>query len=270
MEPIIQTTYYKIPSKKKVKLKVALVADLHNNDSTDIIDILKDEQPDIIVVAGDLMTMPYEEERHESHSIKYKLFSFVYGTLKRIISVFLDEKNETYENALEFLNRAIKIAPVYYALGNHERGMTDEMRCNIKSTNTILLEDEWIKYKEIEIGGITSRYRDELRVDWIGKSDAYRIMICHNPEFSKLVSESDDVDLILSGHAHGGQIRIADRGLFAPGQGLFPKLTSGVYDVDNAKLVVSRGLANTATLIPRIGNKKEVIILYVVGEPYEG
>ncbi len=216
------------------------------------------------------MTLPYEEKRHEAHSFKYRLFALVYGTLKSIVSIFRHEKDETYANAFDFLNQATKIAPVYYALGNHERGMTDEMRYNIKSTNTILLEDEWIKYKEIEIGGITSRYRDELKVDWIGKSDAYRIMICHNPEFANLVSESGDADLILSGHAHGGQIRISNRGLFAPGQGLFPKLTSGVYDVDNAKLVVSRGLANTATLIPRIGNKKEVIILYVVGEPYEG
>ncbi len=236
---------------------------MHNNDSTDIIDILKNEKPDIIVVAGDLMTMPYKEERHESHSIKYKLFSFVYGILKRIFSVFLDEKNETYENALEFLNQATKIALVYYALGNHERGMTDEMRCNIKATNTILLDDEWTKYKEIEIGGITSRYRDELNVDWIGKSDAYRIMICHNPEYAELVAEAGDVDLILSGHAHGGQIRIAGRGIFAPGQGLSPKLTSGIYDIGDAKLVVSRGLANTATLIPRIGNKKEVVIIEV-------
>ncbi len=263
MLPIIQTTHYTVQTKKKVKLKAALVADLHNNDSTNIIDILKNEKPDIIIVAGDLMTFPYDEKRRETHSLKYKLFYFVYGMLRSIFSVFCQEKDENYENALEFLNRATKIAPVYYALGNHERGMTDEMRCNIKSTNTILLEDEWIKYKEIEIGGITSRYRDELKVDWIGKNEAYRIMICHNPEYAEFVSRSGDMDLILSGHAHGGQIRIAGRGLFAPGQGLFPKLTSGVYDIGNTKLIVSRGLANTATLIPRLWNKKEVVIIEV-------
>ncbi len=246
-----------------MKLKVALIADLHNNESTDIIAILKKENPDIIVVAGDLITLPYEEKRHETHSLKYKLFAFVYGAVKSVISPFHHKKDGNYENALNFLKQATKIAPVYYALGNHERGMTDGMRRNIKSSNAVLLEDEWTKYKEIEIGGITSRYRDELKVDWIGKSDAYRIMICHNPEYAEFVAASGDMDLVLSGHAHGGQIRIAGRGLFAPGQGLFPKLTSGVYDVGNAKLVISRGLANTATLIPRIGNNKEVVIIDV-------
>lgn len=260
---IIQTTHYTVQTNKKVKLKAALVADLHNNDSTNTIDILKNEKPDIIIVAGDLMTFLYDEKRRETHSLKYKLFYFVYGMLRSIFSVFCQEKDKTYENALEFLNQATKIAPVFYALGNHERGITDEMRCNIKATNTILLDDEWTKYKKIEIGGITSRYRDELNVDWIGKSDAYRIMICHNPEYAELVSHSGDMDLILSGHAHGGQIRIANRGLFAPGQGLFPKLTSGVYDIGNTKLIVSRGLANTATLIPRLWNKKEVVIIDV-------
>ncbi len=218
---IIQTTCYAIQTKKNAKLKIALVADLHNNDSLEIIDILKNEKPDIIIIAGDLMTLPNDDKGYESHSLKYKLFSSVYGIIYSIFSLFRSEKEETYENALEFLNQATKIAMVFYALGNHERGMTDEMRCNIKATNTILLEDEWTKYKEIEIGGITSRYRDELKVDWIGKNEAYRIMICHNPEYAEFVSRSGDMDLILSGHAHGGQIRIANKGLFAPGQGLF-------------------------------------------------
>ena len=82
----------------------------------------------------------------------------------------------------------------------------------------------------------------------------YKILLCHHPEYWSFL-RSRKLDLVLSGHAHGGQWRIMGRGVYAPGQGLFPKLTSGV--VEN-RLLISRGLANT-TIIPRINNPVEIV-----------
>ena len=79
------------------------------------------------------------------------------------------------------------------------------------------------------------------------------VMLCSNDYIKEL-----NIDLTLSGHAHGGQIRILGQGLIAPGQGFFPKYTSGMYD---GRLIVSRGLANNAPPIPRLFNRKELIFI---------
>ena len=84
--------------------------------------------------------------------------------------------------------------------------------------------------------------------------DGYHILLSHHPEYYPLVS--DKVQLMLSGHAHGGQIRFFKRGLYAPGQGWLPKWTKGVYD---NRLVVSAGLSNTASPIPRLFNPTEIV-----------
>ena len=89
------------------------------------------------------------------------------------------------------------------------------------------------------------------------QQDGFKILLCHHPEYRDRYLKDMKIDLILSGHAHGGQIRFAGQGLFAPGQGLFPKYTSGMY----GNLVVSRGLANTAGFIPRLGNPTEIVYL---------
>lgn len=83
----------------------------------------------------------------------------------------------------------------------------------------------------------------------------YRILLCHHPEYYPRYLMGRKIDLILSGHAHGGQWRIGQQGIYAPGQGLLPRLTSGVVD---RKLVISRGLFNRA-MIPRVNNPTEIV-----------
>ena len=89
-----------------------------------------------------------------------------------------------------------------------------------------------------------------------------KVLICHHPEYYPKYLKDMPIDIIVSGHAHGGQWRFFGRGVFAPGQGLFPKYTSGVYD---GRLVVSRGLKKTI-IPPRIFNPREVVIIDVVNE----
>jgi predicted MPP superfamily phosphohydrolase len=94
------------------------------------------------------------------------------------------------------------------------------------------------------------------------KESGYKILLSHHPEYYGKYLKDLDINLILSGHAHGGQWRLFGRGVFAPGQGLFPKYTSGMYD---NKLIVSRGIGNQM-LVPRINNSKEIIVLNFKGE----
>ena len=88
----------------------------------------------------------------------------------------------------------------------------------------------------------------------------YNILLCDHPEYYPQL-QSYSINLFISSHCHGGQIRICDHGLFAPGQGLLPRYHHGVYD---GRLVISSGCANTVS-IPRFGNESEVVVMWVGG-----
>lgn len=107
-----------------------------------------------------------------------------------------------------------------------------------------------------------------LDYEWLGQfnqQDGFKILLCHHPEYwmhkDPVLSEMN-IDITMSGHAHGGQIRLLRHGLFSPGQGIFPKYTHGLHRGKHGVLVVSRGLANT-TWIPRIGNCPEIVYAHI-------
>ena len=86
-----------------------------------------------------------------------------------------------------------------------------------------------------------------------------KILLCHHPEYYKTYLKDKKIDLIVAGHAHGGQWRLGRLAAFAPGQGIFPKYTKGVYD---KRLVVSTGLKKSGR-IPRIFNKPEIVYINI-------
>jgi len=88
----------------------------------------------------------------------------------------------------------------------------------------------------------------------------FRLLMCHHSEYFRKHVAPFDIDLTVSGHAHGGQVRIGRQGLYAPGQGILPRWTSGFYFSD--RLLVSRGLTN-ATWAPRINCGCELILLHL-------
>ena len=103
---------------------------------------------------------------------------------------------------------------------------------------------------------MASRHKPETR--WLSDFAAqpgFHVLLSHHPEYWPLIPSS--IELVLSGHAHGGQWRFFNRGVFAPSQGWWPKWTKGVYE---GRLVISAGLSNT-TWVPRIGNPTEVVYL---------
>ena len=163
---------------------------------------------------------------------------------------------------------------MYYSRGNHEWGLDDVYREAVKATGAVLLENEWTKFGDAWIGGQNSarcgaKYKDgkeitgncgEPDIEWLKNDtpDGYRVLLNHHPEYYSLIEPY--ADLILCGHTHGSQAVVFGRGLFAPGQGWFPKYTKGVYH-DN-KMIVSAGLTNT-TWVPRINNPTELVIVEV-------
>ena len=214
-------TYYHI--NYGLQIRIAVIADLHGRKSPELIESIRKNMPDIIIIAGDL----FDGRRIES-----------------------TVKESEVANGKLFLKTILKIAPVYFGLGNHEWKLTANDKLNIISTGAILLDDSYIRYKpDIYIGGLTStsrygKYSSTSKepniafLDQFEKITGFKILICHHPEYYDKYLINKKIDLILSGHAHGGQIRIGNQGIYAPGQGIFPKYTYGIVD---GKMIISRG-----------------------------
>lgn len=250
----MKITEYKIKNDKFDKNCVfALISDLHGNDATPVIEALKRVKPDYILAAGDI-------------------FEHLNGANA--------EKNRS---GFELLSACAKIAPTFFAPGNHEvggtrswsrkwkfctgmgKGYSDEDMKLLRETGAVFLDDGFVTYGEMAFGGLGTGLINEN-----GKPDMSfleefcnhkcpKILLCHHPEYYERYLADKDIDIVVSGHAHGGQWRFFGRGVFAPGQGLFPKYTSGIHD---GRLVISKGLKKGGK-IPRIFNSPEVVKIVV-------
>lgn len=255
-------TFYKIPGLPLKRLAVA--SDLHNQPFEAVLDSLRLHRPQLIAIPGDLLCGEQPDNRELI-------------TLKQ-------------ENVLPFLRACASLAPTFYSLGNHEWMLCKEDLALLRGQGAVLLDSAYaainLNGRRIVVGGLTSVavtncrvFRHSLGADaprypvknryhhfthprrfWLQRFEAqpgYHILLSHHPEYYPRYLARRPIELVLSGHAHGGQWRLFDRGVYCPGQGLFPRLTSGV--VDN-RLVISRGLANH-TLIPRLNNPPELVYL---------
>ncbi len=250
----MKKTVYRI-KKENIKLpspmSIAIVSDLHGRDPVEAISLLKEERPNIILMPGDI----FEE---------------------------LNGNNEHgYENSLKLLYEASKIAPTFYSTGNHEDGATRSWNKNriktvekreyspkslndIKNSGAVFICDDYVVNGGMAIGGLATGLifeEREPKTEWLADFcavDMPKILLCHHPEYYEKYLKDKDINLIVSGHAHGGQWRFFGRGVFAPGQGLFPKYTYGVHD---GRFVISTGL-KTGT-IPRFFNPPEVVFVVI-------
>lgn len=179
---------------------------------------------------------------------------------------------------LTLLGALAQACPVYYSLGNHEMGARGNQPPNESATaawpshvdalcetltdvGVTVLRDRYIRHGSLCIGGLTSAGGRRLQTAWLdelAREEGYRLLLCHHPEYYDRYLRSRAIDLTVSGHAHGGQWRLFGRGLYAPGQGLFPRYTDGFYDGD--RLLVSRGLSERLPF-PRLFNPKQAILL---------
>lgn len=226
--------------------KIAQVSDLHNRKLGDrLIKIIQNESPDIIVVTGDLV----------------------------------DSSHTDFDTAMEFIDSAMKIAPVYYVTGNHEAWLNnfEDLEKRLTDSRVYILDNkcQWLTKGDakINIAGVKDPdFIERTSLDGIQgaivteslkpllNNEYYNIVLSHRPElFEEYVNMQ--ADLVLTGHAHGGQVRIPFvGGLIAPNQGLFPHYTEGVYSKDNTDMVVSRGLGNSVIPV-RINNTPELFMI---------
>ena len=226
--------------------KIAVTADLHGRDGRNALEILAGEAPDMICAPGDIM------QETDRYSVR-ECFN---------------------QNGLDFLTGCRKIAPVYYSIGNHERGMNDGNRAILADAGIHLLDNTWTQYHALTVGGLTSGYTsgipkqrntpppDASFVKKFAMQKGFRLLLCHHPEYWPAYIRETDIALTVSGHAHGGQWQIpfTNQGIYAPGQHLFPKYTSGIYE---NRLAVSRGMANTVP-VPRFFNPCEMLLLELI------
>lgn len=251
----MKITEYNLQTQKpNIDLKIAVVADLHSKEPSPVIAALEQIHPDVILCAGD------------------------------IFECFEDKNSQINQNGFMFFEQSVKIAPTYYCLGNHEiEGKPHEGYPEIagyKSIPTRILEqleglgvhtvfDSYnLLNDNIAIGGLISgSHKNDGRpnihfVESFSKLSQYKILICHHPEYYPIYLADKDIDMILSGHAHGGQWSFFGRGLYAPSQGFFPKYTSGIHD---GRLIISRGCSNSTRpiKIPRLLNPTEVLSIHV-------
>ena len=218
------------------RLRLAVAPDIHSSAFDDVLDTFR--ECDAVLIPGDLV------DRHRRNN----------------------------DNAVRFLQEVPEIAPVFYSLGNHEvkYRKAESYLARVRDSKVTLLQNESCLFRGIRLGGLSSTTEgppDLGFLDRFEKEREFRLLLCHHPEVYRDYVRGREIDFTVCGHAHGGQIQIRGRGLYAPGQGLFPKLTHGVHD--NGRMMISRGMTNGAKpRIPRINNPCELIILEL--EPEKG
>jgi predicted MPP superfamily phosphohydrolase len=179
------------------------------------------------------------------------------------------------KDALAFAEKAMKIAPCYYVTGNHESRTSEyrSLKQGLIDLGVKVLEDEKVEItrmsKTITLIGVndpafSSGNSDadimQNKLHGLARGEDYTVLLSHRPELFDVYVQNG-VDLVLSGHAHGGQFRVPFLGgLVAPNQGLFPQYDGGVYKSGKTTMIVSRGIGNSAFPF-RINNRPELVIV---------
>lgn len=234
----IVTRVYKIKSDKvQNNLRIVLLSDLHNKKynpkNAYITDKVKALNPDIIVVAGDLV----------------------------------DRRRPNFPVAKQTLDELKKITDLYYVTGNHEADLGAERTFLELDCDSVILDEKYKIFRDYAIIGFSDKDIEKTgREDLLSvfeKLGTFKIVVVHRPtEFENgLCLEKKDIDLVLSGHTHGGLIRMPFFGsVYSPNEGFMPKYSKGLYKVGNTHLVVSGGLGNTLAPL-RINNFPEIIAI---------
>lgn len=216
--------------------RMVQISDLHNKrfgkNQKKLLEKIQECNPDIIVITGDLV----------------------------------DSNHTNIETAMEFAEGVVKLAPVYYVTGNHEKWLEEEeqlleqlgqagVNCLMNRTEIITVQDARLYLLGLDDAHLSD---DTLKGLAAEAEDGFNLLLAHEPQYLSRYSACG-MDLVLSGHAHGGQFRLPFiGGVVAPDQGFFPEYTAGLYEDGSTSMIVSRGLGNS--IIPvRIFNRPEVV-----------
>lgn len=249
-ERLTLRTYTVASPKLTAEVRLAVVTDFHSSDNADdVVAMVASCAPDAVLLVGDL----FDD----------------------------DTQNRPTERTLSLMRQLSAQYPCYYVSGNHE-AWTGEMDALYQQTEeagvTVLRMSSGVltvRGQRIALCGIPDPYEmvfsgapdteEQLRqaLEDVDSAD-FTVLLAHRPELLTKYAQFP-LDLVVSGHAHGGQVRIPGvlNGLYAPNQGWFPKLAGGAYTQDGTTLIVSRGLA-VRTRLPRIFNRPEVVLVRCV------
>ena len=248
--------------------KMVVISDLHDHefrkDNEKLIRCVKEQDPEMIILDGDM----------------------------------LNEDSKSDRVPVRLVKGLAEIAPVYYARGNHELdyiGTAEGKKMQKHPENSELVKDLTDAgacvleegYRDVEIGGckvriggmyeyafaldgdnsaenLTGDVRDFL--EEFQNTDRYKIMLCHRPDSFVFGDASDywKIDLVISGHDHGGQVVIPFKGgLYGGDQGWFPPYVHGLYRTGRIRLFVTSGLSSEKQKLPRWNNRPEIAVLNV-------
>lgn len=249
-ERLILRTYTVASPKLTAEVRLAVVTDFHSSDNADdVVAMVASCAPDAVLLVGDM----FDD----------------------------DTQNRPTERTLSLMRQLSAQYPCYYVSGNHE-AWTGEMDALYQQTEeagvTVLRMSSGVltvRGQRIALCGIPDPYEmvfsgapdteEQIRqaLEDVDSAD-FTVLLAHRPELLAKYAQFP-LDLVVSGHAHGGQVRIPGvlNGLYAPNQGWFPKLAGGAYTQDGTTLIVSRGLA-VRTWLPRIFNRPEVVLVRCV------
>ena len=244
-------------SKVSEAFRIVLISDLHDRhlgeNNINLLEKIEVQSPDIIIVDGDM----------------------------------LNGDSESDNNVLRLVQNLSTIAPVYYSFGNHEyyfmEARHDDLKNRIEEAGATVLNHQIIDVEvngnQIRLGGlyeygfVTSMQSDDENqeaISYLEKfvcTDRYLIMCAHRPESFYCWNWADNwgIDLVLSGHLHGGQVIIPGiGGLYSGLEGFFPKYDYGQYKLGDSDMIITRGLGSNNKALPRFNNPPEIAVVDVI------
>ncbi len=246
----LEKCFYQVKSNDVLSnIRIVCISDMHlkefGDHNKDLVNAIENLDPDMITIVGDMN---------------------------------MENKPNDYESVMELCAQLNVVAPLYYSLGNHEIDAMlfkdSQIYNDLKDIGVKILNNEVetvnIEGTNIDVIGLTQNPKE---FDQYGRRffenamkenpDNFKLVLTHYPENFMGVLEDYDIDLALSGHAHGGQVRLPwIGGLYAADQGLFPKLCDGYHEISNSKLIITRGLGKSGVM-PRINNRPEITVVDV-------
>lgn len=234
--------------------RIVQISDLHNakfgKNNRKLVDRIRECEPDMIVLTGDLV----------------------------------DSNHTNIDRAVQFVDEIVKICPVYYVTGNHEywleKSEYDELMDGLIGAGVVILDDQVVEISRGDakfrlvglddksladgtLGTLLNNTHNVVHED--SDEREFTVVLAHEPQYLARYASSG-VDLVLSGHAHGGQFRLPFvGGIVAPDQGFLPKYTAGEYYMNGTEMIVSRGLGNSVIPV-RLFNFPEIVCVELVGK----
>ncbi len=231
-------TEYEVESPKiNLPFRIVHLSDLHAKrfgaKNKRLVAAVKKARPDIIVFTGDIIHL-YRKPGEEA--------------------------------AIELVEQLSCVAPFYYVSGNHEMRYKNYREFSVKlaDAGAVILENEYVMTHGVALVGLgCANLKNNKIFEITPEFDCFKILLAHEPQYLTRYARAG-YDLVLSGHAHGGQWRMpfTGQGVYAPGQGLLPDLTSGEHICGSTLMIISRGLGNSEFPL-RIFNRPEVLVIDV-------